>query len=69
MLFRSVLDTHIDSEIKNEIKEKALNESVIRIKTNSIQKQLENEQDFSRLVELKREEERIQKIDIFGRAD
>ncbi len=65
----AVLDTHIDSEIKNEIKEKALNEGVIRIKTNSIQKQLENEQDFSRLVELKREEERIQKIDIFGRAD
>lgn len=64
----AVLDQRTDSEIEEDEKEKLINECVIRIKTNSIKKQLENEQDLSRMVELKRAEEQIQKIDIFGRS-
>ena len=64
----AVLDLRTDNEIEADESEKLINECVIRIKTNSIDKQMESEQDLSRMVELKRAAEKIQKIDIFGRS-
>ena len=64
----AVLDLRTDNEIEADEREKLINECVIRIKTNSIDKQMESEQDLSRMVELKRASEKIQKIDIFGRS-
>ena len=64
----AVLDLRTDNEIEADEREKLINECVIRIKTNSIDKQMESEQDLSRMVELKRAAEKIQKIDIFGRS-
>ena len=63
-----ILVARDDSEIREEDQERALNESVIRIRMNSIEKLLDTEQDPLRMVELKREQERIRQIDIFGRS-
>lgn len=63
-----ILDARTDSEIEEEELEKALNECVIRVRKNSIDKLLEQEIDPARMVELKREQEKIQKTDIFGRS-
>ncbi len=64
----AVLDDRTNSETSKEEQEKIVNECLIRIRKNSIEKQMNQEQDLNRLVELKREQEKIQKIDIFGRS-
>lgn len=63
-----ILAIRDDSEISKEDQERALNESVIRIRMNSIEKLLKTEQDPGRMVELKREQEKIRQIEIFGRS-
>lgn len=64
----AVLDMRIDNEISKEEYEKILNECLIRIKINSLEEQMSREQDLSRLVELKREVEKIRNLNIFGRS-
>ena len=64
----AVLDDRTNSETNREEKEKTVNECLIRIRRNSIEKQMNQEQDLKKLVELKREQEKAQKIDIFGRS-
>lgn len=63
----AVLDARTDSEMEKEDQEKLINECVIRIKTNSLAKQRESEPDISLALRLKQEEERVQKINIFGK--
>ena len=47
--------------------QKTINDCIIRIRKNSIETQLDGVQDVSRIVELKKEQERLQKFNIFGR--
>ena len=47
--------------------QKTINDCIIRIRKNSIESQLDGVQDVSRIVELKKEQERLQKFNIFGR--
>jgi DNA primase len=47
--------------------QKTINDCIIRIRKSSIEAQLDDEQDLSRIVELKKEQERLQKFNIFGR--
>lgn len=47
--------------------QKTINDCIIRIRKSSIEAQLDNEQDISRIVELKKEQERLQKFNVFGR--
>lgn len=63
-----IFDQRADSEISKEDQERMINECVIRIKNNSIEQQLDAEQDLGRMVELRKEKEKIQQIDIFGRS-
>ncbi len=49
--------------------EKTVNDCVIRIKRNSIEYQLSSETDLSRIIALKREQERLQKFNVFGRKN
>ena len=47
--------------------QKTINDCIIRIRKNSIESQLDGVKDVSRIVELKKEQERLQKFNIFGR--
>ncbi|MBO7730062.1 MAG: DNA primase [Lachnospiraceae bacterium] len=47
--------------------QKTINDCIIRIRKSSIENQLDGVQDISRIVELKKEQERLQKFNIFGR--
>lgn len=47
--------------------QKTLNDCIIRIRKSSIEAQLDGVQDIARIVELKKEQERLQKFNIFGR--
>ena len=47
--------------------QKTVNDCIIRIRKSSIEAQLDEEQDLSRIVELKKEQERLQKFNVFGR--
>ncbi len=46
---------------------KTINDCIIRIRKSSIEAQLDGVQDVSRIVELKKEQERLQKFNVFGR--
>ncbi|MBO4834590.1 MAG: DNA primase [Lachnospiraceae bacterium] len=47
--------------------QKTLNDCIIRIRKSSIDAQLDGVQDIARIVELKKEQERLQKFNVFGR--
>lgn len=47
--------------------QRTVNDCVVRIKRNSIEYQLDSETDLSRIIALKREQERLQKFNVFGR--
>lgn len=49
--------------------QKTINDCIIRIRKSSIEAQLDGEQDISRIVELKKEQERLQKFNVFGRKN
>ncbi len=79
----SIINAFEESEVQEEVADifhdsflkdipesnlqKTINDCIIRIRKNSIEAQLDNEQDISRIVELKKEQERLQKFNIFGR--
>jgi DNA primase len=79
----SIINAFEDSDVQEEVADifhnsflkdisesdlqKTINDCIIRIRKNSIETQLDGVQDVSRIVELKKEQERLQKFNIFGR--
>ena len=79
----SIINAFEDSDVQEEVADifhdsflkdisesdlqKTINDCIIRIRKNSIESQLDGVQDVSRIVELKKEQERLQKFNIFGR--
>ncbi len=79
----SIINAFEDSDVQEEVAgifhdsflkdisesdlQKTINDCIIRIRKNSIETQLDGVQDVSRIVELKKEQERLQKFNIFGR--
>ena len=48
---------------------KTINDCIIRILSNSIGYQLDVEQDLARIIELKKKQEGLQKLNVFGRKN
>ena len=79
----SIINAFEDSDVQEEVADifhdsflkdisesdlqKTINDCIIRIRKNSIESQLDGVKDVSRIVELKKEQERLQKFNIFGR--
>ena len=55
------------NDISESDLQKTLNDCIIRIRKSSIDAQLDGVQDIARIVELKKEQERLQKFNVFGR--
>ncbi len=64
-----ILEFRIEDELSEDEIRKAINDCIIRIKNNSIEIKLDNEDDISKVIELKKEQEKLQKFNIFGREN
>ena len=64
----AVVDARTDNEMMEEEQKRFINECVIRLKKNSIEKQMKEEQDLNKMIALRNELEKIQKIDVFERS-
>ena len=64
----AVVDARTDNEMMEDERKRFINECVIRLKKNSIEKQMKEEQDLNKMIALRNELEKIQKIDVFERS-
>ncbi len=64
-----ILEFRIEDELSDDEIRKAINDCIIRIKNNSIEIKLNNEDDINTIIELKKEQEKLQKFNIFGREN
>ena len=64
-----ILEFRIEDELSDDEIRKAINDCIIRIKNNSIEIKLDNEENINVIIELKKEQEKLQKLNIFGREN
>ncbi len=64
-----ILEFRIEDELSDDEIRKAINDCIIRIKNNSIEIKLDNEENINQVIELKKEQEKLQKLNIFGREN